>query len=152
MLSVEAATSLGAELKVNIDGFGLLAEAVLGMRDLRGAGVRHQVGAFVQPSYRFEFGLAPYVAVGVIDVDLDADDDIGLNAIVGLNQSLWDVAFVKLETGLAAPVHPTALVTAGEGHVPVGVNQVVVLDPSLTPESLPVVTFYGDPGSRSWVG
>jgi hypothetical protein len=77
---------------------------------------------------------------------------LGTGPVVGTALEDWNgaatlVAFVRLESGVS-----TGPVTvSGQAQWPVGKSQVLVEDPAITPDSVVTVSFYGDPGSRSWV-
>lgn len=82
----------------------------------------------------------------------------GSGPVLGMALEAWDgatdtlIAFVKLETGAArSPAQGLALSTAGEGRLLAGQTRVIVRDDALSAASLSVVSFYGDPGSRSWI-
>lgn len=84
-----------------------------------------------------------------------ATKHFGVGPVVGIALEAWSgqgetvMVFVKNETG--APVSASGLVTSGRGTLARGATSIVVNDASVTPESLPVVTFYGNVGSHHWV-
>ncbi len=76
----------------------------------------------------------------------------GRGPVIGLALEDWEgsasiMVFVKLETGTTSA--PPALV--GSSVVRAGEDEVVVKNSILRSDSLPTITFYGDPGSYSWI-
>jgi len=94
-------------------------------------------------------------------------DQIGLSGQAGLaacQTGAGPIIGVALTEGdgsgsVLALIRPLATVTpaaasaptAGTGLVPEGALQVQVQDSRLLPDQHPLITFYGDPGSRSWI-
>jgi len=75
----------------------------------------------------------------------------GVGPVLGIALQGWTgqdsiVAFVQLETGAAS--RPGV---SGQGLLKAGVERVRVEHPALRSDSLPQITFLGDPGSRSWI-
>jgi len=97
-------------------------------------------------------------AIGLGSLPGSAAKHTGSGPVLGIALENWDgysetlVAFVKLETGAArAPIQGKTLVASGSAMIRAGQSSVVVYDSDLAPSSLTVVSFYGDPGSRSWI-
>ncbi len=68
---------------------------------------------------------------------------------------LLQISPVAEATSAATPADPLKFAgtqsVRGTGTIPAGADRVVVRDAALTAMHLPVVTFYGDPGSRFWI-
>ncbi len=79
----------------------------------------------------------------------------GSGPVVGIAMAAWTgttdrvMTFVNLEGG---PTASPGAAVSGSAVLDGGERQVFVSHPALTEDSLPVVTFYGDPGSRYWIG
>lgn len=97
-------------------------------------------------------------AIGLGSLPGSAAKHNGAGPVLGIALEAWDgysdtiVVFVKLETGAArAPIQGKTLVASGSAMIRAGETSVVVYDSDLAPASHTVVSFYGDPGSRSWI-
>ena len=93
----ESIMSGGAELKIQLGPSALWAEAMVARLKDRAGGTRQQVGGYVQPSYRFDFGLTPYFRLDYIEPNTDVPDDWGVCFTAGLNFELDLGLFLKLE-------------------------------------------------------
>ena len=87
----------------------------------------------------------------------------GVGPVVGIAMQDWNgsspsiVAFVRAEhdggsaTANSAATAPPAAAPSGSAVLPAGATSAVVRAPGASSASLPMITFLGDPGSRSWV-
>jgi hypothetical protein len=100
--------------------------------------VAHVAGRAALPSA----GPAPVVAIALEDVDASAQT---VTALIRLGGEAGTAAVA----GDEPTQQPTVIV--GSGTIKQGATQVQVKADGLTPKSQPVITFYGDPGSNSWV-
>jgi hypothetical protein len=93
----DAIWSYGLQFQYEALRLRVLAEAVLGRKELTAGGSIDQLGWFVQPSFHFGNGVTPYVQFGHIDPDRSASDDTGFNFIVGVNFEVSPWFMIKLE-------------------------------------------------------
>lgn len=101
--------------------------------------------------------IRPGDALGLGQTPGTAAKHTGQGPVLGIALEGWAgqgdtvVAFVKLETGTPTTGTAQSAISTGRGTFPRGATSVIVQDDSVTPDSLPVVSFYGDAGSRSWI-
>lgn len=89
--------SSGVEIEWTRGELRLQAEAALGVLTPRTAPQVKQVGWYLQPSYRFQNGLTPYLRLDVVNLDTAKPDDSGMILILGVNYELAKQVNVKLE-------------------------------------------------------
>ena len=94
---LDKVTSAGALFEWEHGEFQLWAEAAYGSLHLADGGTQKQLGFYVQPSWRFENGITPYLRYDWVDPDRDSDDDEGHDLIVGVNWEAQRWFMVKLE-------------------------------------------------------
>jgi hypothetical protein len=118
-------------------------------------------GGPIAPGDRLGLGAAPGVAARyagsgpVLAIALEAWDGQApaLLAFVHLDWSpdtRWQPLTAGAQAGAAAG-SAAPQEQAGTALFPAGYRELVVSAPGLTPASQPIVTFYGDAGSRAWV-
>jgi hypothetical protein len=90
-------SSGGLLLEWEHGNFQLWSEAAFGRLRHDGGYEQDQIGFYVQPSWRFENGVTPYMRFDWIDPDRDADGDEGHDLIVGVNWEPQRWFMVKLE-------------------------------------------------------
>ncbi len=119
-------------------------------------------GGPIAPGDRLGLGAAPGVAARydgsgpVVGVALEAWDgqSPALLAFVHLDWSpdaRWQPLTAGAQADAAAQTDQPQGPQSGTALFPAGYRELVVNAPGLTPASQPVVTFYGDAGSRTWI-
>ena len=89
--------SNGVELEAQWSRLRIWSEAAVGSLKTPEGGSRTQWSFYVQPSWHFERGIAPYLRIERVDPDTGLTDDQGWDFIVGVN---WEVSrnfMLKLE-------------------------------------------------------
>ena len=95
--NVESLTSAGAEFEMLWGRLRVVGELVVGASDRVGGPSVTQVGWFVQPSCQCAWGVTPYIRVGRVDPNTDADGDAGSEIVAGVNLTTSDQVIVKIE-------------------------------------------------------
>lgn len=89
--------SQGVELEWTPRQFHLLAEMVIGSVESGPGGAKDQLGWFVQPAYRFDNGMTPYLRFDWIDPDTKKSSDEGFDVVLGVNYELSKWFMIKVE-------------------------------------------------------
>jgi len=90
--------SHGLELEWTWKALGVWSEVVFGSQRSRADGRwLDQIGFYVQPSWRFAFGLTPYLRFDLVDPDTSASANRGFDLVVGLNYEVSQGFMLKLE-------------------------------------------------------
>ncbi len=92
----ETIVSTGVQGQVVVGSLEVMTEGVYGTRGGGGA-TDAQVGVLVQTAWRFDGGWTPYLRGEVVDPDLKTGGDRGTLSIVGVNLSIDEHLFIKLE-------------------------------------------------------
>lgn len=157
---VDLARELRAAWRVSVDSHdGRVAVALQGRVPVK----LDLSGGVVQPGDRIGLGATPgrgarYTGYGpVLGLAMEAYTGGDAPIVVFLDRDLSpDASSAPLvsasEIAARLPVDASsATLFAGRGSFPAGRTQVWVDDARLSSDSLPVVTFYGNPGSAFWV-
>jgi hypothetical protein len=90
--------SNGIEAEWGLGRLRLLGELAFGVLSPKGGPQTRQLAWYLQPSYHFKNGLAPYLRLDVLNLSTSRSGDVGTDFIVGLNYELTKQCNVKLES------------------------------------------------------
>ena len=89
--------NFGFELEYNRGAFQLLAEAATVSRENADKTKRDMLVWYVQPSYRLNHHVTPYVRLDFADPNRDVDDNNGTDLVIGVNYEMKPGFMVRIE-------------------------------------------------------